>query len=117
MDRKANMSKETLPAIRPTRATWNNGRIIGQKRPLLPKHVWSIRVRLEMADNMRDLALFKMAVDCKLRGYDLVCLKVNDVYAAGRVITVGTSNFTRRGSSPLASFKRMASARAVFSDT
>ena len=79
------MSIETLPALRPTRAPWNKGRIVGQKRPLLPKHVWSIRVRLEMADNKRDLALFNMAIDCKLRGCDLVGLKVNDVYAAGRV--------------------------------
>lgn len=50
------MSIETLPALRPARAPWNKGRIVGQKRPLLPKHVWSIRVRLEMADNRRDLA-------------------------------------------------------------
>lgn len=84
-DRREAMSIETLPALRPTRAPWNKGRIIGQKRPLLPKHVWSIRVRLETADNKRDLALFSMAVDSKLRGCDLVCLKVNDVYAAGRV--------------------------------
>ena len=56
------MSFDTLPALRPTCAPWNKGRIIGQKRPLLPKHVWSIRVRLEMADNKRDLALFNMAV-------------------------------------------------------
>jgi hypothetical protein len=85
VDRREVMSIETLPALRPARAPWNKGRIVGQKRPLLPKHVWSIRVRLEMADNKRDLALFNMAIDCKLRGCDLVCLKVNDVYAAGRV--------------------------------
>jgi hypothetical protein len=70
------MSIETLPALRPTRAPWNKGRISGQKRPLLPKHVWSIRVRLEMADDQRDLALFNRAIDCKLRGGDLVGLKV-----------------------------------------
>lgn len=69
------MSIDFLPALRPERPAWNKGRIIGQKRPLLPKHVWSIRVRLEMADNRRDLALFNMAVDSKLRGCDLVCLK------------------------------------------
>ncbi len=85
VDRRDAMSIETLPALRPTRVPWNKGRIVGQKRPLLPKHVWSIRVRLEMSDNKRDLALFNMAIDCKLRGCDLVCLKVNDVYAAGRV--------------------------------
>lgn len=79
------MSADNLPAIRPERPAWNKGRILGQKRPLLPKHVWSIRVRLEMADNRRDLALFNTAVDSKLRGCDLVCLKVRDVFAAGRV--------------------------------
>lgn len=79
------MSIDFLPALRPEHPAWNKGRIIGQKRPLLPKHVWSIRVRLEMADNRRDLALFNMAIDSKLRGCDLVCLKVRDVFAAGRV--------------------------------
>ncbi len=79
------MTIETLPALRPARAPWNKGRIVGQKLPLQPKHVWSIRVRLEMADNKRDLALFNMAVDSKLRGCDLVSLRVNDVYAAGHV--------------------------------
>jgi site-specific recombinase XerC len=79
------MSTELLPAIRPARFAWNKGRIIGQKRPLLPKHVWSIRVRLEMAGDLRDLALFNMAVDSKLRGCDLVALHVCDVFAAGRV--------------------------------
>ncbi len=76
------------PARRPeaqARAPWNKGRIVGQKLPLQPKHVWSIRVRLEMADNRRDLALFNRTVDSKLRGCDLVCLRVNDVYAAGHV--------------------------------
>ena len=79
------MSIENLPVIRTVRPPWNKGRSSVKKRPLLPKHVWSIRVRLEMADNRRDLALFNMAIDCKLRGCDLVKLKVNDVYAAGRV--------------------------------
>ena len=79
------MSIESLLALRLARAPWNKGRIIGQKRPLLPKHVWSIRVRLEMADNKRDLAVFCMAIDSKLRGCDLVGLKVRDVFAAGHV--------------------------------
>ena len=57
------MSIATPPALRPTRAPWNKGRLIGQQHPLLPKHVWSIRVRLEMADNKCDLALFNMAFD------------------------------------------------------
>jgi integrase len=79
------MSVDLLPVLRPARVAWNKGRIVGQKRPLMPRHVWSIRVRLEMAGNSRDLALFNMAVDSKLRGCDLVALRVRDVFAAGRV--------------------------------
>lgn len=60
------MPSETLPIAVPRRPAWNKGRIVGQKRPLAPKHVWSIRVRLEMADNKRDLALFNAAIDSKL---------------------------------------------------
>ncbi len=79
------MNTPNLPMIIPKRHAWNRGRIVGQKRPLQPKHVWAIRVRLELAENHRDLALFNMAVDSKLRGCDLVRLKVPDVYVAGRV--------------------------------
>ncbi|MEL6368275.1 MAG: tyrosine-type recombinase/integrase [Pseudomonadota bacterium] len=74
-----------LPVVRPQRPAWNKGRIVGQKRPLLPKHVWAIRVRLEIAENLRDLALFNTAIDSKLRGCDHDLLKVADVYLAGRV--------------------------------
>lgn len=79
------MQTPNLPAIRARRAAWNKGRVVGQKRPLLPKHVWAIRVRLELAESHRDLALFNLAIDSKLRGCDLVKLKVADVYASGRV--------------------------------
>jgi site-specific recombinase XerC len=57
----------------------------GQKLPLKPKHVWAIRVRLELAENHRDLALFNMAIDSKLRGCDLVRMKVVDVMASGQI--------------------------------
>ena len=70
------MTTPNLPAIIPARRAWNKGRIMGQKRPLQPKHVWAIRVRLELAGRLRDLALFNMAVDSKLRGCDLVKLEV-----------------------------------------
>jgi len=70
-----------LPALRPVRLARNKGRTVGQMR----RHVWSIRVRLEMAGSALFLALFNMAVDSKLRGYDLVALRVRDVFAAGRV--------------------------------
>lgn len=79
------MTADLLPALRPVRIAWNKGRVVGQKRPLLPRHVWSIRVRLEMGGNARNLALFNMAVDSKLRGCDLVSLRVRDVFTAGRV--------------------------------
>jgi len=65
----------------PAKKAWNHGRNNGQKRLLLPKYVWAIRVRLELADAVRDLALFNMAVDSKLRGCDLVRLKVADVFS------------------------------------
>ena len=79
------MTTPNLPAIIPLRRAWNRGRIIGQKRPLQPKHVWAIRVRLELSGNIRDLALFNAAIDSKLRGCDLVRLMVSDVYVAGHV--------------------------------
>lgn len=79
------MSISNLPMIISSKRAWNYGRIIGQKRPLLPKHVWAIRVRLELSNSVRDLALFNLAIDSKLRGCDLVGLKVADVYAAGTV--------------------------------
>lgn len=58
---------------------WNKGRLIGQKRPLQISHIWGIRIRLELEGKVRDLALFNMALDSKLRGCDLVKLKVSDV--------------------------------------
>lgn len=61
------MSIDCLPALRSPRPAWNKSRLVGQKRPLLPGHVWSIRVRLELSGNKRDLALFNMAVHSKLR--------------------------------------------------
>ncbi len=79
------MPVANLPAVRACRPAWNKGRIVGQKRPLLPKHVWAIRVRLEIAENHRDLALFNLAIDSKSRGCDLVRLMVADVYVSGPV--------------------------------
>ena len=66
------------------RRLWNKGLVVGQKRPLLPRQVWSIRVRLEMSNSARDLVLFNLAIDRKLRASDLVRLKLEDV-CSGRV--------------------------------
>ena len=68
-----------------SRAPWNKGRLVGQKRPLRPKEVWAIRVRLQMEGHKRDLALFNLAIDSKLRGCDLVSLRVEDIAIGGRV--------------------------------
>lgn len=68
-----------IQETQPPKATWNKGRLIGQKSPLKPQQVWAIRVRLQIADHKRDLALFNLAIDCKLRGCDLVNLRVADV--------------------------------------
>jgi len=73
------MPSVQLPATTPKRSAWNQGRIIGQKWPLLPKQVWAIRARLELAGNLRDLALFNVAIDSKLRGCDLVKLAVTNL--------------------------------------
>ena len=64
---------------------WNKGLLIGQKRPLKPKDVWTIRVRLQLEGPRCDLAVFNLAIDSKLRGCDLVRLQVNDVWIGGRV--------------------------------
>ena len=79
------MPRVQLPATTPKSKAWNKGRIIGQKRPLIPKQVWAIRARLELAGYLRDLALFNVAIDSKLRGCDLVKLAVADLVKDGRV--------------------------------
>ena len=71
-------------AIIPT-VPWNKGHLTGQKRPLKPRDVWAIRVRLQLQRRERDLALFNLAIDSKLRGCDLVRLQIDDVCAGGRV--------------------------------
>ena len=73
------------PIVGFLKTPWNKGRLIGQKRPLRPKDVWAIRVRLQLEGRKRDLALFNLAIDSKLRGCDLVSLQVEDVCAGGRV--------------------------------
>ena len=64
---------------------WNKGRICGQKRPLKLPEIWAIRIRLQLANDSRELALFNLAIDSKLRACDLVALKVGDVAQGGRV--------------------------------
>jgi hypothetical protein len=62
---------------------WNSRRIVGAKAPFKPKHVWAIRQQLKSAGAVRDVALFDCAIDAKLRGCDLVKLRVSDVVPGG----------------------------------
>ena len=64
---------------KPIHAPWNKGKLLGQKQPLKLKEIWSIRIRLQMASRIRDLALFNLAIDSKLRSCDLLKLRVLDI--------------------------------------
>ena len=79
------MSDQAMIEIAPRREPWNKGRLTGQKRPLRPKDVWAIRVRLQIGGLERDLALFNLAIDSKLRACDLVALRIDHVEAGGRI--------------------------------
>ena len=79
------MVSENDLSPRPRHNPWNKGRIIGQKRPLKPRDVWTIRVRLQLEGRKRHLALFNLAIDSKLRGCDLVRLQTDDVCVGGRM--------------------------------
>ena len=68
------------------RIPWNKGKLLGQRPPLAPKHVWAIRTRLQLAKRRRDLALFNLAIDSKLRGCDLMSLRVEDVAPHGYAV-------------------------------
>ncbi|MCK1289931.1 tyrosine-type recombinase/integrase [Bradyrhizobium sp. 30] len=81
------VTPSTIPTVS-KHVPWNKGKIVGAKPPLRPKHVWSIRTKLQVEGRQRDLALFNVAIDSKLRGCDVVALKVDDLapggYAADR---------------------------------
>src|SRR5207253_2261090 len=83
------------PASR--RTPWNKGKLIGARPPLRPKHVWSIRTRLLIEGRIRDLAMFNLAIDSKLRGCDVVALKVEDVAPNGYAIDRATVRQKKTG--------------------
>jgi integrase len=72
------------------RRPWNKGRLVGQKPPLKLKDLWGIRLHLQLAGRTRDLALFNLAFDSKLRGCDLVRLRVADVAHGAHVLSPAT---------------------------
>ena len=79
------------------RTPWNKGKLIGAKPPLRPKHVWSIRTRLMVEGRTRDLAMFNLAIDSKLRGCDVMALKVEDVAPHGYTIGRATVRQKKTG--------------------
>jgi len=79
------------------RQPWNKGKLIGAKPPLRPKHVWSIRTRLQVEDRKRDLALFNLAIDSKLRGCDLVSMMVEDIAPRGYAVDRATVRQKKTG--------------------
>ena len=69
------------------REPWNKGKIVGQKAPFKLRDIWALRVRLQMESRVRELALFNLGIDSKLRGCDLVSLKVRDICHGDQVAT------------------------------
>ena len=92
MQNDANLSIPT-----PKRAPWNKGRLIGAKPPLRQKHVWAIRGMLQNERNKRDLAMFNLAIDSKLRGCDVVTIKVDDIAPNGYAINRATVRQRKTG--------------------
>jgi integrase len=79
------------------RERWNKGKLIGAKPPLRSKHVWSIRTKLQVEGQTRDLAMFNLAIDSKLHGCDIVALKVEDVAPTGYTLDRATVRQKKTG--------------------
>ena len=79
------------------RQHWNKGKIVGPKPPLQPCHVWSIRTKLQIQDKKRDLALFNLAIDSKLRGCDVVAVRVENVAPGGYALDRSTIRQKKTG--------------------
>ena len=83
-----------------TQSPWNQGKLVGQKQPLKLKEICAIRIRLEIAGRVRDLALFNLAIDSKLRSCDLITLKVKDI-ANGRTVSRRAMVVQRKTGTPV----------------
>src|SRR5439155_23327975 len=80
-ERLMDASTKTTGCVTP----WNKGKLLGQKPPLKLRETWAIRIRLQLDHRTREVALFNLAIDSKLRGCDLVALRVHDVVQGSRV--------------------------------
>ncbi len=88
---------QNIDAVPATRRPWNKDKLVGPKPPLQPKHVWAIRTRLQMQQKVRDLVLFNLAIDSKLRGCDVVILKVEDIAPHGYAMERATVRQKKTG--------------------
>ena len=77
-------------SAKPQATPWNKGKMIGSRPPLRTKNVWSIRNKLQLGGRLRDLAMFNLAIDSKLRGCDVMALKVDDVAPHGAALDRAT---------------------------
>ena len=93
------MNDNDPPSTTPSRGrpAWNKGKMPGPKPPLRPGHVWAIRAKLQLEKRTRDLAMFNLAIDSKLRGCDLVALRVDDVAPNGYAIDRATIRQRKTG--------------------
>jgi integrase len=90
--------REAIPSSSPPRRqAWNKGKLIGAKPPLRVSHVWSIRTKLQLEGRTRDLALFNLAIDSKLRGCDVVAVRVADVAPNGYAVDRATVRQKKTG--------------------
>ena len=81
------MREYEIPVLEaPKRIPWNKGKLIVPRPPLRQKHVWAIRTRLQLEQEVRELALFNLAIDSKLRGCDLVAVRVDDIAPNGYAV-------------------------------
>ena len=87
----------THEATAATKVPWNKGKMIGSKPPLRIKNVWSIRTKLQVDGRLRDLAMFNLAIDSKLRGCDVVTLRVEDIAPHGAALDRATVRQRKTG--------------------
>ena len=92
-----NDNEGTIIKLPAQRIPWNKGKLIGAKPPLRPSHVWSIRTKLQIENRKRDLALSNLAIDSKLRGCDVVAIRVEDVAPSGYAMDRATVRQKKTG--------------------
>src|ERR1700720_4950330 len=95
--RRMTMDDDNSILAAPKYTPWNKGKLIGAKPPLLARHVWSIRTKLQIERRARDLAMFNLAIDSKLRGCDVVAMKVEDVAPSGYPLARATVRQRKTG--------------------